>query len=255
MNKKRLRKTLIGLIVPALLLVIWHIISSSGKSSELIMPKLSSIAAAFRDYAAKGIILSDLGSSFSIVLRGYAVGALAGLTLGILMGIRRNLYDLLAPLFNAVRQIPPLAWIPLLILWMGIGDSAKIVLIGLGVFFPVLLNTIGGIREVSDKYLEFAHNYKVREFDIFRGILLPGAMPSIFVGLRLGASTAWMSIVAAEMIAAVAGVGYRISTARNMMETAVVIAYMVIIGLVGGLMDALLRSLERKSARWKKASK
>jgi sulfonate transport system permease protein len=135
-------------------------------------------------------------------------------------------------------------------LWYGITDISKIILLTLGSFFPVLLNTINGIKEVPPGYMEFAKNYKVRKKDILLRILLPAAAPSVFVGLRLGAGTAWMSIVAAEMIAATAGLGYRINDSRNLLRTDIVIAYMVVIGIMGGGMDALLRLLVRKLTRW-----
>lgn len=251
MNVLKVKNLVRGFIIPVIIIIIWIVLSESGRFSSLIMPTIGNIGGAFVDSVKKGTMGNDLKVSFLIVIRGYAIGAVLGLLLGVLMGISKYVNQLLSPMFNAIRQIPPLAWIPLLILWVGIGDTAKIVLISLGVFFPVLLNTITGISEVSTSYLEFAHNYKIKKKDILLKILLPGAVPSIFVGLRLGAGTAWMSIVAAEMIAAVAGVGYRINAARNLMQTSTVIVYMILIGLVGGLMDVLLRKLERHTIKWR----
>lgn len=251
MKNKKAVGILSGMIVPVIILFSWIVLSESGMFSALIMPKIGDIWASLVECIVSGTMLLDLKVSFLIVLRGYFFGALLGLVLGVIMGIFTPVYQLFAPTINALRQIPPLAWIPLLILWVGIGDTAKIILIGLGVFYPVLLNTISGISEVSTSYLEFARNYKIRKSDILFKILLPGAFPSIFVGLRLGAGQAWMSIVAAEMIAAVSGVGYRINAARNLLQTSQVIVYMILIGVVGGLMDVLLRRVGELAVKWR----
>lgn len=252
MKKAEILKRILGFIIPLLLVILWIVLSESGKFSVLILPKVSTIAEALSESITSGMMLDDLRISFFIVIRGYFIGAVLGFVLGVIMGVSQIASGLLAPMFNVIRQIPPLAWIPILILWVGIGDDAKIILIALAVFFPVLLNTINGISEVPGSYLEFAKNYGIKKKDVLLKILLPGAVPSIFIGLRLGAGTAWMSIVAAEMIASVAGVGYRINAARNMMETATVIVYMILIGLIGGLMDIILRKLGEKSVKWRR---
>ena len=241
----------IKFIVPVILVVIWVILSGSGKFSPLVMPPVSSIWKELVNSITSGMMFTDLFVSILIVLRGYIIGALLGLVFGVLMGIFTKVNNLFSGTINAFRQIPPLAWIPLLILWVGIGDASKVILIALGVFYPVLLNTISGISEVSTSYLEFARNYKIKKKDILLHILLPGAVPSVFVGLRLGAGQAWMAVVAAEMIAATAGVGYRINAARNLMQTGQVILYMILIGVVGGLMDYFLRKIEKRVVRWR----
>lgn len=251
MKKNQVLKNLTGAIIPAALFALWILLSESGRFSPIIMPTIKEIGNSLIESITNGTIALDLKVSFLIVIRGYAIGATAGLLLGTVMGISGTVNRLFAPMFNAVRQIPPLAWIPLLILWVGIGDMAKIILISVGVFFPVLLNTISGISEVSTSYLEFARNYKIKKKDILLKILIPGAAPTIFVGLRLGAGTAWMSIVAAEMIAAVAGVGYRINAARNLLQTSQVIVYMVLIGVIGGLMDTLIRKIGGLAVKWR----
>jgi sulfonate transport system permease protein len=237
-------------ILPVMLIILWHSLSVSGKFSPLLMPGLEAIGKAFWTSAASGIMWKDIVSSMSIVVKGFVIGASLGLILGIFMGCFQKTYLFFAGTLNSLRQIPPLAWIPLLILWYGITDVSKIILLALGSFFPVLLNTTSGIKEVPPEYMEFAKNYRVRKKDILLKILLPAASPSVFVGLRLGAGTAWMSIVAAEMIAATAGLGYRINDSRNLLRTDIVIAYMAVIGIMGGGMDALIRFLGKKLTRW-----
>ncbi len=240
-------------IVPLALIIGWWYLSSSGVFPPVLMPPLTKIWGAFTKSLANGLLAKDLISSLSIVLQGYLGGSLLGLTAGILMGIFPRVKRLFDPVLNGVRQIPPLAWIPLLILWFGIGDASKVILIITGSFFPVLLNTVNGITGVPQGLLEFAKLYKIRKRDILFRIYLPGALSSIFVGLRLGASTAWMSIVAAEMIAATAGVGYRINDARNLMQSDVVIVYMILIGCIGGLMDFVIKALAKYVLKWQRA--
>ncbi|QDR81788.1 ABC transporter permease [Sporomusa termitida] len=240
-------------IVPLTLIFCWWYLSSSEIFPPILMPPLTKIWSAFTKNLTNGLLAKDLISSLSIVLQGYIGGSLLGLTAGILMGIFPRVKRLFDPVLNGLRQIPPLAWIPLLILWFGIGDASKVILIITGSFFPVLLNTVNGITGVPQGLLEFAKLYKIKKRDILLRIYLPGALSSIFVGLRLGASTAWMSIVAAEMIAATAGVGYRINDARNLMQSDVVIVYMILIGCIGGIMDFVIKAIARYVLKWQRA--
>lgn len=241
--------------LPVIFFAGWHILSSSGAFPAISMPTLDRIANAFVESVASGMLLNDFLSSISIVVRGFFAGAVLGLILGGLMGFFAPVNRFFSILLNGFRQIPPLAWIPLLILWFGIGDTSKSILIGFGAFYPMLLNVISAIHETPDAYLEFAKNYKVKKKDIFLKILLPSSLPSIFVGFRLGASTAWMSIVAAEMIAATQGVGYQINNARNMLRTDRVICYMIVIGIIGGLMDYGIRKIARRCTKWQETKK
>lgn len=240
-------------IVPVILVILWWYLSSSGIFPSILMPPLTKIWSAFVKNFTNGLLAKDLISSLSIVLKGYIIGSLLGLIAGILMGIFPRVKRMFDPVLNGLRQIPPLAWIPLLILWFGIGNASKVILIIMGSFFPVLLNTVNGIAGVPQGLLEFAKLYKIKKRDILLHIYLPGALSSIFVGLRLGASTAWMSIVAAEMIAATAGVGYRINDARNLMQSDLVIVYMILIACVGGLMDFAIKSLAKYVLKWQRA--
>ena len=243
------------LALPVIFIVGWHFLSVSGNSSELLTPSLGRIKNAFVESITSGLLLSDFISSISIVIKGFVAGAVLGLVIGALMGFFAPVNRFFSVMLNGFRQIPPLAWIPLLILWFGISDTSKIILIAFGSFYPMLLNVISGIHETPEPYLEFAKNYKVKKKDIFLKILLPSALPSVFVGLRLGASTAWMSIVAAEMIAATRGVGYQINNARNMLRTDMVICYMIVIGVVGGLMDYAIRRAARYATKWQATKK
>lgn len=239
-----------GFILPLSLLFVWQVYSIYGNAPEIIFPKLVSIGRTLIEYSVNGTLLSDIGASLIRVLKGYVSGAVIGITLGILMGNFKPVNRFFAPTLNALRQIAPLAWIPLLMLWFGIGDLSKEILIAMGTFYQTMLNTISGIQGIPKEYMDFAKNYKISKRNTLFHILIPGAAPSILVGLRLGASSAWMAIIAAEMLAANKGVGYRINAARNLMETEVVISYMIIIGLIGGLMDYLIKRMASRLVRW-----
>ena len=245
---------LLGVALPLLILAAWAIVTQGGFVSSLTLPSLPTIANTFVTYLTNGTLGKDLATSLAIVLKGYLWGAGLGLVLGYLMGAYAPVNRFFSLVLNGLRQIPPLGWIPLLILWFGIGDVSKVVLIAMGTFFQVLVNTTSGIQSVPEGYKELARNYHIKRRDVVTRIMLPHALPQIMVGLRMGASTAWMSIVAAEMIAATAGVGYRINAARNLLQPDVVIVYMIVIGVIGGLMDYVLRRIGRRSSRWQEGS-
>lgn len=249
-EKKHTRQIILGIIFPLGILVIWHFITTNGAVPELLLPRPANIWNAFLKYCRDGTLLEDVLVSLSRVVRGYLAGAILGVVLGLLMGIFAPVNEFFSLTLNALRQIAPLAWIPLLMLWFGIGDLSKEVLIAMGTFYQTMLNTIAGLKSIPKGYIEFAKNYRIKKNDILLHILIPGAAPSILVGLRLGASSAWMGILAAEMIAATSGVGYRISSARNLLETNVVIMYMILIGIIGGLMDWIIRKLASRLVKW-----
>jgi sulfonate transport system permease protein len=208
------------------------------------MPPLEKLGRALVSGLSSGQIESDLGASLFRVLKGYLIGVALALTFGIAMGIFSRVNKFFSLFFNAVRQIPPLAWIPLFILWFGIGENSKIILIAKSSFFPILINTIEGIHRLPATYLELSRLYRITRKDLIFKMYVPQALPFIFTGLRLGAGSAWMSVVAAEIIVATSGIGYRINDARNLLESDVVITNMAIIGIVGVLMDFLLRKIE-----------
>lgn len=150
-----------------------------------------------------------------------------------------------------LKPIPPIAWIPLAILWFGIGEASKIYIIAIGAFFPVFVNTLGGIKNIDKKYLELASVYEVPRSRVIREVILPGALPFIMTGLRLGLAGAWICVVAAEMIAATKGVGYMLMDARSLARPDIVILGMLVIGLIGKLMDDAVRMLEKHMIMWK----
>ncbi|MFO0753037.1 MAG: ABC transporter permease [Thermodesulfovibrionales bacterium] len=187
------------------------------------------------------------------VFCGVAVSLLIGIPTGLLMGFWRKLGDFLNPFVEMIRPIPPLAWVPLAILWLGIGDASATFIIFLGSFFPILLNTITGVLSINQRIVEYAVILGAKKRDLFLKVLVPGAMPSIITGIRIGLGIGWMTLVAAEFTGVKSGygLGYLIMTARDIQRADQIIAGMAVIGVTGYLMDLFIRKTEEKLLRWR----
>jgi sulfonate transport system permease protein len=193
----------------------------------------------------QGLLVSGLR-----VIKGFVVGAVIGIVLGVLMGLSKTLNKILSSLVSIFRPIPMIAWIPLLIMWLGIGEESKVAVIIIGALWPVLLNTISGILSVDKKLLEVAQVLEKGKKEILFNVILPSAWPSIITGIRLGISTAWTCVVAAEMIAASSGIGYMITYARELSQPDVVLVGVFTIGLVGLLIDFIIMRIQKRLLRW-----
>lgn len=255
MKTETWRKIGLGLVVPVMIVVLWFYGSTYSDIPAGILPGIPKVGKAFRNMITSGQLKADLIVSFGRVLKGFAVALLLGIVLGSLMGMSKTIRQLLEPLITVVRQIPIIAWIPLIILWAGIGESSKVVIIVIAAFFQVLINTESGMESTPVGYIEVAKLYRLSLWQTFVKVYLPHALPQILVGVRLGLSVSWMAVVAAEMIAATSGIGYRMSNARSMMQADVVIVCMVVIGIVGVLMDKLIGWLFSLITPWQKAEK
>jgi ABC-type nitrate/sulfonate/bicarbonate transport system permease component len=184
---------------------------------------------------------------------GFALAALVAVPLGLSLGWWRRWRRIVSPLLEVIRPIPPLAWIPIAILWFGIGIQSAAFIIFLGAFFPILLNTVSGVLSINPTLIEAARTLQAKERDIFLKVLWPGAIPSIFVGLRIGMGIGWMTLVAAEFtgVREGYGLGYMIMTARDIQRADEIVAGMLIIGLIGMLIDWVIRIIERRIVRWR----
>ncbi|CAB5671992.1 Putative aliphatic sulfonates transport permease protein ssuC [Providencia rettgeri] len=187
-----------------------------------------------------GQLWQDISISLSRVLIAFAIAAIFAFFLGIIMALSLRTNQIFNLTLNAIRQIPPLAWIPLLILWFGIGEVTKIILIIKSAFFPILLSTINGIQTTPMTYIELGNLYQFNIWQKLRKIYIPSLLPNLFTGLRLAMGLSWATVVAAEMIAANSGIGYRINDARIMLDSPVVIVGILVIGIVGLLLDKIL---------------
>lgn len=250
MNKGK--SILLSLLIPIAVVLGWYYATNFTDISGSILPKISKVFAAFQDLIGKGQLQKDLYVSIGRVLRGYGASIALGLILGTTMGMSKSIWHIFHLTITTIRQIPMMAWIPLIILWCGIGELSKTVIIVLAAFFPIMTNTLSGISTTPQGYIEVAQLYKLSKWKTFRKVYLPHALPHIFVGLKLGLGTSWMAVVAAELIAASSGIGYRLSDARSLMRSDVVIVCMIVIGIIGFIMDKLITALFGVLTPWEK---
>src|SRR6266545_4978011 len=206
-----------AITVPLTLLLLWEALSRAGVFNPIILPAPSRVLIRWIDYAKSGELPRDAVSSLYRVVMGFLIGTLLALPLGLAMGASRRAYSLLNPVLQVLRPIPPIAYIPLSILWFGLGNPPAFFLISLGAFFPVLVNTIAGVRNVDAIYIRAAQNLGANEATLFRRVILPAAMPYILTGIRVGIGVAFIVVIVAEMTAVNKGLGYRILEAREFM--------------------------------------
>ena len=241
-----------GLVVPLVVLALWTLATSTGSVPQSILPSIGTVANTFVTLTQDGTVGSDLSISLIRVVEGYLIAAAIGITLGSIMGMSRIARELLLPTITSLRQIPLLAWIPLLILWCGIGEASKVVFIVMAAFFPILTNTLAGIASTPLEYVEVARLNKLSRWKTFTRVYLPHALPQIQTGLKLGLGVSWMAVVGAELIASTSGVGYRMSYARTLMQSDVVIAYMFVVGVVGIVMDKVVGTVFSALTPWER---
>jgi ABC-type nitrate/sulfonate/bicarbonate transport system permease component len=244
-------------LIPLLLILIWQGLSFLQVIPPYKLPSPIEIILGFKDLLIVGVppghlLHNHMLYSLYRVALGYAVAALLAIPLGLLMGWSSRLLRMVRPLFELIRPIPPLAWIPIAILWFGIGIKSAAFIIFLGAFFPILLNTISGVLSIHPILIEAARTLHASERDIFLKVLLPGAIPSIFVGMRIGIGIGWMTLVAAEFTGVKEGfgLGYMIMTARDIQRPDEILAGMLVIGVIGLLIDIGLRATESRTIRW-----
>ncbi len=267
MAKKSGGSVVWSLAVPVALLAIWEGLSRAGVINPMILPSPSAVFLRWIAYAKpmmpfdpaegtyvtwlfSGELLHDAAASLYRVVMGFLIGAGLALPIGLLMGTSDTVYRLMNPLLQILRPIPPIAYIPLAILWFGLGNPPAFFLISLGAFFPVLMNTIGGVRTVDAIYVRAARNLGASGATLFWRVILPAATPHIMTGLRVGFGVAFIVLIVAEMIAVNNGLGYRILEAREFFWSDKIIAGMISIGLLGLAIDTGLSRLSDHLLRW-----
>ena len=237
-------------LVPLALIIAWHWTTSVGLVSPRILPSPKSVFEAAIRLTKNGELLSNLAISGRRAAIGLTLGGSIGFVLGLLTGIFKALEKLLDSSIQMVRTIPALALIPLAIVWFGIGEEAKVFLIAVGVFFPIYLNTYHGIRTIDPGLIEMGQVYGLSRASLIRRIVIPGALPSILVGLRFSLGITWLTLIAAEAIAAESGIGYMTTSAREFMQMDVVVLGTLLYALIGKVADSLCRGLERRLLAW-----
>lgn len=243
-------RALLPWLVPLLILVAWQLSAQWGWLSTRVLPAPSAVARAAWELSASGELWQHLGVSTRRALLGFAIGGGLGLALGLITGSWRWAETALDTTLQMLRNVPALALIPLVILWFGIDESAKLFLVALGVFFPVYLNTFHGIRHVDRDLIEMARSYGLRGWALYRRVILPGATASILVGLRFSLGLMWVMLIVAETLSAQAGIGYMTMNAREFLQTDVVLVGILIYALLGKGADILAHALERTWLRW-----
>lgn len=249
-NRSAWPRRLKGLALPVLILLVLEVVVRVGWLPSYQMPAPSEIAVTLADLA-QGALWKHIGASLGRVLLGFAIGASLALVFAAWVGLSREAEAYLEPTFAGLRSIPSLAWVPLLLLWLGIDETSKIVLIAIGAFFPVYLNGVAAIRDIDRKLVEVGQMYGFSRWRLVRRILLPAALPGLFTGLRSGLSLAWMFLVAAELIAATKGLGYLLSDGRETSRPDIVLAAIIVLALLGKVSDGLLAALEKRCLAWR----
>jgi NitT/TauT family transport system permease protein len=248
---KKLKQVLPALALIVALLATWWI--TVVQTESVIFPTPLQVLTGARELVADGTLWDHIGASLFRVATGFLLAVCVAVPLGLWMGWVRGAYDTLNPLFQMLRPISPIAWIPLAILWFGVGNLSPIFLIFLSSVFPMIVQTVVGVHTIERRYLWAAANFGVSRATLFRRVVIPAVLPQIIVGMRIGLGVAWLVVVAAEMIALRSGLGYLIMDSRNAGNRYdLVIAAMIVIGVIGLLLDGTMRRLEKlKSVRWR----
>jgi sulfonate transport system permease protein len=241
---------LTGLVVPALILVLWEGLSRLGVAPPNLLPAPSAVLKALRDLWLSGELPGHVEITLLRVLLGFFFGTVVATALAALTGYSALWRRLLDPSLQALRSIPSIAWVPLFVLWLGIFEASKVTLIAIGAFFPVYLNTMAGIQQVDRKLVEVARVHGYRGATLVRRVLLPATLPAYVTGLRAGLGLAWMFVVAAEFMGASEGLGFLLIDGQQTGRPANIIAAILLFAVFGKLSDAALAAVSRRFVAW-----
>lgn len=247
---KKVRGLMLGLIIPFILLVVWEAAGRFNLLDAYVFPAPTTIVQKIVELAQEGTLWGHIGITFFRVFVGFLAGTIAAVIIGSVVGYFKWFEQLMDPLIQAFRSIPSLAWVPLFILWMGIGESSKVMLIAVGVFFPIYLNIVSGIQSVDRKLIEVGKIYHFTPLQIVRRIILPASLPSFLVGLRSGIGLGWMFVVASELMGASQGLGYLLVLGQNTYSPELIIASIILFALLGKATDFFLKTLEVRALKW-----
>jgi sulfonate transport system permease protein len=237
-------------IVPLALIALWQLSAATGWLPTRVLPAPSRVAEAGATLAERGEIFHDIAVSAERAFAGLAIGGAVGFVLGLLNGLFPPCSRLFDSTLQMVRNVPHLALIPLVILWFGIGEPARLFLVAGGVLFPIYINTYHGVRNVDAGLIEMSRSYGLTTPELFRQVILPGALPSILVGLRYALGVMWLTLIVAETIAANAGIGYVTMNAREFLQTDVLVLGILLYAALGKGADLAARLLERRLLAW-----
>ncbi|NNG82961.1 ABC transporter permease [Acinetobacter sp. ANC 5378] len=239
-----------GLVIPAFAIILCEVLVRNGFIAPYLLPAPSSLWQSLVELSTGDLWLHIWTSTWRVFL-GFFIGSGLALVSAILVGLNKQAEEFLEPSFSALKSIPSLAWIPLLLLWLGIDETSKITLIAIGAFFPTYTNTVAAIQGVDRKLIEVAQVYRLKYFQQIKEIILPAASPGILTGLRNSLSLAWMFMIAAELIAATQGIGYLLSDGRETSRPDIVIIAIILLAILGKITDSLMKLAENWLLRWR----
>ena len=239
-------------IGPVLLLVVWSVGSATGWIDERVLSAPWTVVTTAGELIADGRLQSNLWTSSQRALAGLGLGIVLGVVLALISGLSRFGEAILDGPIQIKRAIPSLALLPLLILWLGIGESMKVVTILLGVFVPIYIHTHNGLRTIDSRYVELAQTVGLSQREFIRRVVLPGALPGFLLGLRFAVTGAWLSLVVVEQINATSGIGYMMELARTYGQTDIIIVGLVLYGILGLLSDGAVRLIQRRALSWRR---
>lgn len=252
MKEQHITQKARGLVIPLVILALWWVVARNGWVSPLFLPPPEKVAATFLTLLNEGKIVANLEESLLKVAKGFFIGIVAGFIVGASMGLSRTMEKLIGPLFNAVRQVPILGWIPILILIFGLTELAKVVFIALGAFYPMTLNTVDGCRQLKKEYLEVARVFEYGRLGRMWRFTLPSALPSILAGIRVSLSEAWLLVIGAEIFFKTrGGIGDMMWEAKGKVRMDVVFITILIVGLIGYILNYAMGLLENRLLRWR----
>lgn len=240
----------LSLLLPVLLLLSWEAGSRLQLFDSHLLPAPTVVLITLWSMAADGSLWQHTGATLYRMFWGFIWGTLIAVILGSITGMSKKVELMVDPLIQAFRSIPSLAWVPLFILWLGIGEVSKVTLIAVGVFFPVYLNVTGGIQSVDRKLIEVGKAYGLSTFQLIRRIVLPASLPSFFTGLRSGLGLGWMFVVAAELMGASQGLGFLLVLGQNTVRPEVILASILLFAVLGKITDSILKKLQDKALHW-----
>ncbi len=243
-----------GLLLPVAALAAWEALARAHVFPAFVLPAPSAVGTELLRMLEAGELWAHLGTSVARVLCGFVLGAIIGAALGFAVGLDPRAEAFVDPSVQAIRSVPSLAWVPLLLLWMGIGEAPKITLIAIGAFFPVYLAAISGVRSTDRKLVELAFTYNMGRLHIVREVIFPSSLPSVFTGLRTGLAVAWLYVVAAELMAAHAGLGFLLSDGRELSRADLIFVAIALLALCGKVSDGILTRIERRVLRWREGT-
>ncbi len=250
---RRLKGASVALIAPLLALLAWQASAVAGWLPPQVLPGPAEVGALFVEMLDSGELLDHTRISLGRVAGGFALGAAGGMALGVAMGMSPRLEGYVNPLFVALAQIPPLGWVPLLIMLVGIDETLKVLVIAKAAFVPLVINTLKGIRAIPAAYVEVGRVFAFGPRAMLARVVLPAAVPPVFTGVRYGLTHAWLALVAVELLASSEGLGYLMVWGRQLFQLETVLVAMVVVGAIGWLMDRLLEAAEARLQRWRLA--